>query len=66
MIHGPTPLTAAVVDSHRDHRLAMALAVAGLVAGGETVVQNAEAIDDSFPGFVEMMGALGAEIAWRE
>jgi len=66
MIHGPTPLTAAVVDSHRDHRLAMALAVAGLVARGETVVQNAEAIDDSFPGFVEMMGALGAEIAWRE
>jgi len=66
VIHGPMPLTGATVDSHRDHRLAMALVVAGLVAHGETVVQNAEAIDDSFPGFVEMMRELGAEVAWME
>jgi 3-phosphoshikimate 1-carboxyvinyltransferase len=65
VIHGPTRLVGAVVDSHRDHRLAMALAVAGLVARGETVVQNAEAIHDSFPGFVETMRALGADVAWE-
>ncbi|MCX6028753.1 MAG: 3-phosphoshikimate 1-carboxyvinyltransferase [Chloroflexi bacterium] len=64
IIHGPTPLTGAVVDSHGDHRLAMALAVAGLVARGETVVRGAEAINDSFPGFVETMQALGADVTW--
>ncbi len=60
IIEGPTPLHGAVVDSHGDHRLAMALVVAGLVAEGETVVENAECIDDSFPGFVELMQRIGA------
>lgn len=63
-IHGPARLHGAQVDSHRDHRLAMALAVAGLVAEGETEVCDAGVIDDSFPGFVETMQALGADIAW--
>jgi 3-phosphoshikimate 1-carboxyvinyltransferase len=40
----------------------MALAVAGLVADGETIVQGAEAIEDSFPNFAETMQALGADI----
>jgi 3-phosphoshikimate 1-carboxyvinyltransferase len=62
VIRGPMPLTGAVVDSHGDHRLAMALAVAGLVAHGETIVRGAAAINDSFPGFVETMQALGADI----
>ncbi|MBO9369792.1 MAG: 3-phosphoshikimate 1-carboxyvinyltransferase, partial [Chloroflexi bacterium] len=66
IIHGPTLLTGTVVDSHHDHRLAMALAVAGLVARGETVVRNADVIHDSFPGFVEVMQALGADIRWQE
>ena len=64
VIHGPTPLTGAVVESHGDHRLAMALALAGLAAHGATVVRGAEAINDSFPGFVETMQALGADVAW--
>ncbi len=58
IIEGPTPLHGAVVNSHGDHRLAMALAVAGLVAEGEVVIENAECIDDSFPGFVELMRGL--------
>jgi 3-phosphoshikimate 1-carboxyvinyltransferase len=61
-VEGPTPLHAAVVDSHGDHRLAMALAVAGLVAEGEVVVENAACIADSFPGFAELMREIGAEI----
>jgi 3-phosphoshikimate 1-carboxyvinyltransferase len=65
VIHGPARLRGAVVECHRDHRLAMSLAVAGLAAEGETIVQGAEAIDDSFPGFVEAMQALGADIRWR-
>jgi 3-phosphoshikimate 1-carboxyvinyltransferase len=62
VIYGPSRLTGAVVECHRDHRLAMALAVAGLVASGETVVMGAEAIGDSFPGFAETMRALGADV----
>jgi 3-phosphoshikimate 1-carboxyvinyltransferase len=60
---GPTPLRGAVVDSYGDHRIAMALAVAGLVASGKTTVRNASCIADSFPGFVETLQHIGAPIA---
>jgi 3-phosphoshikimate 1-carboxyvinyltransferase len=50
-ITGPTPLKGATVDSHTDHRLAMAFAVGGLIAQGETTIQNADAVDISFPTF---------------
>jgi 3-phosphoshikimate 1-carboxyvinyltransferase len=63
-VHGPARLRGAVVDSHMDHRLAMALAVAALIAEGETRITRAEVIDDSFPGFVELMRALGADMRW--
>jgi 3-phosphoshikimate 1-carboxyvinyltransferase len=62
IVSGPTPLKGATVDSHGDHRIAMALAVAGLVANGETMVQHPACIHDSFPGFVESMQGLGAKI----
>ena len=64
LVHGPVHLAGAVVEAHRDHRLAMALAVAGLLAHGRTEICHAEAINDSFPGFVEMMQTLGANIRW--
>lgn len=66
IVTGPSKLRGAVVECHRDHRLAMALAVAGLVAEGQTIVRGAEAIGDSFPNFVETMQALGADVAWSE
>jgi 3-phosphoshikimate 1-carboxyvinyltransferase len=66
IIRGPTRLKGAVVDSHHDHRLAMSLAVAALVADGPTEVLDAGVIHDSFPNFVETMQALGADIAWAE
>ncbi len=62
MVHGPTVLHGATVDSHGDHRLAMALTVAGLIAEGETTVLGAECASDSFPGFFDVMRSLGAEI----
>jgi 3-phosphoshikimate 1-carboxyvinyltransferase len=62
VVQGPTPLRGAVVDSHGDHRLAMALAVAGVAADGDVVVQGAECIADSFPGFEELMRELGATV----
>lgn len=61
-VEGPTPLTGAHVDSRRDHRLAMALAVAALIAGGETVIDNAECIADSYPGFETTLARLGARL----
>lgn len=62
VVYGPTRLRGASVRSHGDHRLAMALVVAGLIASGETVVEGAEVIADSFPGFVDLMRELGAEL----
>ena len=50
-IHGPAPLHGARVASFGDHRIAMAFAVAGLFADGETIVQDAECIRESYPGF---------------
>ena len=62
VIDGPTRLRGAVVDSHGDHRLALALAVAGLIAEGETIIANAEAYRESFPNFVALMRELGADM----
>jgi 3-phosphoshikimate 1-carboxyvinyltransferase len=58
IVEGPTPLSGATVDSRGDHRLAMALAVAGLIAEGETTVKNTECIADSFPGFERSLAQL--------
>lgn len=57
-VRGPTPLRGTTVDSHGDHRLGMALAVAGLIAEGETTIQDTACIADSFPGFGEVLRSL--------
>ncbi len=58
VIEGADRLTGAVCDSHGDHRLAMALAVAGVVAEGETVIRGAEATDVSYPGFWQALDSV--------
>ncbi|MBK8985161.1 MAG: 3-phosphoshikimate 1-carboxyvinyltransferase [Chloroflexi bacterium] len=63
-IHGPVHPYAAAVDSHDDHRLGMALAVLGLVTRGHSLIHHADCMADSFPGFVETMQALGADMTW--
>jgi 3-phosphoshikimate 1-carboxyvinyltransferase len=50
-IHGPAPLRGARVASFGDHRIAMAFAIAGLFADGETIVQDADCVRESYPGF---------------
>ncbi len=62
VIEGPTPLRGTRVHSHGDHRLAMALAVAGLFAEGVTAVAEAECIADSFPGFEQVLLKLGGRV----
>jgi 3-phosphoshikimate 1-carboxyvinyltransferase len=54
-ISGPAPLHGAQVASFGDHRIAMAFAIAGLFAEGETIVQDAECIRESYPGFEAML-----------
>jgi 3-phosphoshikimate 1-carboxyvinyltransferase len=51
------------VHGYDDHRLVMALSVAGLAAEGETVVDTAESASVTFPSFVADMKKLGAQLA---
>ncbi len=51
-------LKGAVVDSYGDHRIAMAFAIAGLLADGETEILNPSCVDISFPGFFETLGGV--------
>ena len=60
-LNGVKQLKGAKLQSYGDHRMAMALGVAGLVAKGETVVDGAESIPVSYPSFVEDMRKLGAQ-----
>jgi len=55
-------LKPAEVDSHGDHRLAMALTLAGLCTGGETVVRDVECASVSYPAFFDNIRQLGADI----
>jgi 3-phosphoshikimate 1-carboxyvinyltransferase len=57
-IRGGRRLRGASVDSGGDHRIAMALATAALVADGPTVVEDTACIATSFPGFVPTLNAL--------
>ena len=57
-ISGPTPLHGAEVDSETDHRVAMSLAVASLVASGTTTIRRPEAAAVSYPGFWDDLARL--------
>lgn len=61
IIKGVPSLKGNRCDSHEDHRLAMALAVAGLIAEGETIISRAEAVDISYPEFWKDLGRLCGE-----
>jgi 3-phosphoshikimate 1-carboxyvinyltransferase len=55
-------LSGAEVHGYDDHRMVMALAIAGMGASGNTVIDTAESIGVTYPGFVDDMKALGANI----
>ncbi len=44
----------------------MSLAIAGLVATGQTTIEEAEEMDESYPGFVETLQSLGAKVESHE
>jgi 3-phosphoshikimate 1-carboxyvinyltransferase len=54
-------LHGARVHGYHDHRIVMALAVAGMVAG-DTEIDTAESVDVSYPGFFQQMKGLGADV----
>ncbi|WP_041396253.1 3-phosphoshikimate 1-carboxyvinyltransferase [Gracilinema caldarium] len=57
VIEGGQPLRGTEVQGHDDHRVVMALAVAGLACQGATTVDSAEAAAVTYPGFLELLGA---------
>ncbi len=59
-------LHSASVHGHSDHRVIMALAVAGLALKGETTIHTAEALSVTFPNFVELMQSAGAQMRMEE
>jgi 3-phosphoshikimate 1-carboxyvinyltransferase len=61
-IRGVKQLKGTRLNSYGDHRMAMALAVAGLAARGETIVDGAENIPVSYPNFVDDIRKLGAKV----
>ena len=62
-IMGPQQLTGGEVEGHDDHRIAMSLTVAGMVAAEGAVINDAECAGDSFPGFAETLIECGALLA---
>jgi 3-phosphoshikimate 1-carboxyvinyltransferase len=58
VIRGGRPLHGARLESHGDHRIAMAFAIAGLFADGETVIEDTECVETSYPGFAAQLRQL--------
>ncbi len=61
-IVGPQSLTGGQVDGHDDHRIAMSLTIAGMIAAEGAVVTDAACAGDSFPGFAETFIGSGARL----
>ena len=53
------------VDSHGDHRIAMAFTMAGLRADDEIVIDDCANVNTSFPGFVDLAAGLGSRVTTR-
>ena len=64
-IHGRAPLHGARLSSFGDHRIAMAFAVAGMFAEGETIIQDVDCVATSYPGFEKMLSELANPKGFR-
>lgn len=62
MVSGGSKVKGASVHSRYDHRIAMACAVAALKADGATTIEEAQAINKSYPDFYEHLRILGAKV----
>lgn len=57
-IEGGAPLHGATLQCFHDHRIAMAFAIAGLFASGETVIEHVECVETSYPTFAATLGTI--------
>ncbi len=64
VIEGKTAIVGGRIASEGDHRISMALAVAGLASKKGIIIEDAECAAVSFPLFTEKLSACGAEIQW--
>jgi len=55
-------LTSGQVDSHGDHRIAMAFTMAALRSSGKIEISDCANVDTSFPGFVELANSAGVTV----
>ena len=63
LVHGSSSLRGGIVESHGDHRIAMALGVAALRANGKVTIEHAESVSKSYPRFFNDLQSLGVEIS---
>lgn len=63
MVIQPSPIKGGTVDSHGDHRIAMAFSIAALRASGPIYIKDCENVNTSFPTFVSLAQSLGLKIA---
>lgn len=61
VVYGPTRLKGEEIETYGDHRIAMAFAIAGLIANGETIVES-DSINISFPTFTKTIKSLGGNV----
>jgi 3-phosphoshikimate 1-carboxyvinyltransferase len=66
LIEGTDDIKAATVHSHHDHRIAMMCAVLALKANGETIIEEAEAVNKSYPDFYNHLQSLGASLSLQQ
>jgi 3-phosphoshikimate 1-carboxyvinyltransferase len=65
IMFGPCSLEAGIVDSHGDHRIAMALSIAAIKARDQVVIKHAECVSKSYPAFFNDLRSLGVEVVGR-
>jgi len=65
IINGTSLVNSGILDSHNDHRLVMAFAIAATKTSGEVVITNAEAINKSYPNFFKDFEMLGGNISYE-
>jgi len=61
VIDGGVKLKGARCRSYKDHRVAMALTIAGLACQGETLIEDVDCVETSFPGFAQVLSKLSAQ-----
>lgn len=66
VITGVDKLTGGVVDSHNDHRVAMAIAMASLKATGDIKILNAACVSKSYPNFWEIFESIGGNVVYED